>query len=60
MWRQAAVVGAPAAQGTEGTKVQTLGRSVPVVAVAPKMRGGRNAQEGVASLAIDFDALDSA
>ena len=53
-------MGAPAAQGTEGTKVQTLGRSVPVVAVAPKMRGGRNAQEGVASLAIDFDALDSA
>ena len=41
-------------------KVQTLAGLLPVVAVAPEMRKGQRAREGLASLAIDFDALDRA
>lgn len=58
MWRQAAQLGMPPA--AETPKIQTLTGMLPVVAVLPKVRKGQKASEGVAALAIDFDALASA
>lgn len=60
MWRQAAQLGTPTERPVEAPKIQTLTGLLPVVAVVPKVRKGQKASEGVAALAIDFDALASA